>query len=87
MSFLKRSLIESWKFGVYLMIPIFTVYVIAQPHNMKTLLEYKQYVVYPPEGPRPPTGSKEEIKRKTREILDEQKAKRAASASQEEQLN
>ena len=75
MSFFKKSLLESWKFAVYLTIPFFAVYVIAQPHNMKQLLEYKQYVVYPPEGPRPPVGTREEIKKRSKEILADHKAK------------
>ena len=83
MSFFKKSLLESWKFGVYLTIPIFTVYVIAAPHNMKSLLEYKQYVVYPPEGPRPPTGTKAEIIKASKDMLAEHKKEQELRAQQQ----
>jgi len=76
MSLRKKGLLESWKFFVYLTIPFFAVYVVAAPKNMRNFLEYKQYVVYPPEGPRPPTGTKEEVQKAAKELREQQKKKR-----------
>lgn len=75
MSFQRKSLLETWKFMVYLTIPVFAVYVVAAPANMRSFLNYKQYVVYPPEGPRPPTGTREEVMKAAKEIRAEQKRK------------
>jgi len=50
-----------FKFGVYLTIPVLTVMFFNTPEAIKALIEKKQYIVYPPEGPRPIRGSKEEI--------------------------
>eukprot|EP00186_Timspurckia_oligopyrenoides_P000779 CAMPEP_0182444492 /NCGR_PEP_ID=MMETSP1172-20130603/2928_1 /TAXON_ID=708627 /ORGANISM="Timspurckia oligopyrenoides, Strain CCMP3278" /LENGTH=61 /DNA_ID=CAMNT_0024640057 /DNA_START=96 /DNA_END=281 /DNA_ORIENTATION=+ len=41
---------------LYLSVPIFSVYVIASEKNLNRILEWQSYVVYPPEGPRPPDG-------------------------------
>jgi protein PET100 len=74
--FRKKTLLESWKFGVYLAIPFIAVYVIAAPENMRSLLQYKQYVVYPPEGPRPPVGTREEVLKGVKELREQQKQAR-----------
>jgi protein PET100, fungi type len=75
-NFTRKGLLESWKFGVYLTIPFVAVYVIAAPENMRALLQYKQYVVYPPEGPRPPVGTREEVLKGVKELREQQRQKR-----------
>ena len=69
----RKGLLETWKFAVYLAIPVIAVYVIADPKNMRHLLEYKQYVVYPPEGPRPPVGTREEVLKASKEMKEQQR--------------
>mmetsp|Transcript_33450 Transcript_33450/g.40993 ORF Transcript_33450/g.40993 Transcript_33450/m.40993 type:complete len:84 (+) Transcript_33450:296-547(+) len=49
--------LEMFKFGVYLTIPVLTVMFFNTPEAIKALIEKKQYIVYPPEGPRPIRGS------------------------------
>lgn len=54
--------LEVFKFSLYISIPILTVIAFNTPEAMKKLLERTRYIVYPPEGPRPPRGaSKEEL--------------------------
>jgi len=57
--FSKKAALEAWKFTVYLVAPVGTVALITDPLNMRSLLEQKQYIVYPPEGPRPPRNREE----------------------------
>ncbi|KAK9838723.1 hypothetical protein WJX74_002039 [Apatococcus lobatus] len=49
--------LEFFKFGIYLAIPALMVYAVAgNPDNLERVIKSRSYVVYPPEGPRPPTA-------------------------------
>ena len=49
--------LEAFKFGVYVSVPIFmTVVFAANPENLESIIKSHSYVVYPPEGPKPPTA-------------------------------
>ncbi|BDA43715.1 Uncharacterized protein DDB_G0276777 [Coccomyxa sp. Obi] len=49
--------LEVFKFGCYISIPILmTVFVAGDPARLEAIIRNRQYVVYPPEGPRPPTA-------------------------------
>ena len=52
--------LEVFKFGIYLCIPIATVYYFNSPELVRAVIEQQQYVVVPPEGKRPP-ASREEL--------------------------
>jgi len=71
----KGGLLETFKFAVYLALPITMVYVISDPANMKRLITWTRYVEYPAEGPRPPTGTLADIRA--------HKAAKAANSSKE----
>jgi protein PET100 len=63
--------LEAFKFGVYVSVPIFmTVVFAANPENLESIIKSHSYVVYPPEGPKPPTAK--EMKR----IVEANKKKR-----------
>ena len=50
--------LEGFKFATYLSIPIaMTVAFAANPENLETIIKRHAYVVYPPEGPKPPTNA------------------------------
>ena len=54
--------LEAFKFATYVSVPIFmTVVFAANPDNLETIIKQHAYVVYPPEGPKPPTAK--EMKR------------------------
>ncbi|KAJ7557403.1 hypothetical protein O6H91_05G125400 [Diphasiastrum complanatum] len=56
----RKGLLEVFKFGCYVSIPIFMMVVFANNSgNLEKVIKNRSYVVYPPEGPRPP--SPEEI--------------------------
>lgn len=56
-----KAILEVFKFGIYVGVPIFLMYAVANnTDNMQKLMGHRSYVVYPPEGPRPP--SPEEIR-------------------------
>lgn len=56
-----KGILEVFKFGIYVSVPIFLMYAVASnPGNLQKLMGQRSYVVYPPEGPRPP--SPEEIR-------------------------
>lgn len=82
MTFLKWGLLEAGKFAVLLTFPVCAVFIIADPYNMRRLIESRRYVVYPPSGEKPTLGSKEEINNfiRNREALnklrDEEEAKK-----------
>ena len=77
MSLRKWGMLEVFKFAVYLAIPVGMVAVVAEPKNMKELLYRTQYIVYPPEGPKPPRSIAEAQK-----IRDEaSKAARESAAA------
>ncbi|XP_074276432.1 uncharacterized protein LOC141600143 [Silene latifolia] len=61
-----KGLLEVGKFAVYVTVPIVLMYAFA--NNTKNLqkLGGRNYVVYPPEGPRPP--SPEEMREMAREL-------------------
>ncbi len=49
--------LESFKFAVYLAVPIsLTVFVAYNPSTLEKVIKNRMYVVYPPEGPRPPSN-------------------------------
>jgi protein PET100 len=56
------GILEIFKFTIYVSLPIGVIYVISDPKNLRKMLDSTQYVVYPPEGPRPPTGSLEDVR-------------------------
>jgi len=58
----KGGLLETFKFAVYVALPVTMVYVISDPANMKRLITWTRYVEYPAEGPRPPTGTLADIR-------------------------
>ena len=54
---LTGAALESFKFAVYLAVPIsLTVFVAYNPSTLEKVIKNRMYVVYPPEGPRPPTN-------------------------------
>lgn len=63
--------LEVFKFATYVSVPIaLTVVFAANPDNLERIIKSHAYVVYPPEGPKPPTA--EEMKK----IVDANKKKR-----------
>ncbi|XP_057816773.1 uncharacterized protein LOC131030103 [Cryptomeria japonica] len=51
-----KGILEVVKFGVYVTVPIFLMYAVANNSDtMQKLMKNHSYVVYPPEGPRPPS--------------------------------
>jgi len=57
--------LEAFKFGLYLAVPVcLTVMVAYNPDMLNKVIKNRTYVVYPPEGPRPP--SNEELWEKIR---------------------
>ncbi|KAG6555287.1 hypothetical protein Mapa_003330 [Marchantia paleacea] len=53
----KKGVLEVFKFGCYISIPILMMSAFAyDPQNLERIIRNRSYVVYPPEGPRPPTG-------------------------------
>ncbi|KAL3727115.1 uncharacterized protein LOC120286554 [Eucalyptus grandis] len=62
-----KGILEIAKFGVYVTVPIVLMYAFANnSKNLQKFMGTKSYVVYPPEGPRPP--SPEELREMAREI-------------------
>ena len=50
--------LEVFKFVVYVSVPIFlTVTFAANPTNLESIIRKHAYVVYPPEGPQPPSAA------------------------------
>ena len=50
--------LEVFKFAVYVSVPIFlTVTFAANPTNLESIIRKHAYVVYPPEGPKPPSAA------------------------------
>mmetsp|Transcript_11686 Transcript_11686/g.18883 ORF Transcript_11686/g.18883 Transcript_11686/m.18883 type:complete len:130 (-) Transcript_11686:131-520(-) len=58
----KRAPLEIFKFSVYIILPIATIAYISEPKAMRDLIESRRYIIYPPEGDRPPQGSIKDIK-------------------------
>ena len=49
--------LEAFKFATYVSVPIFmTVVFAANPENLEAIIKQFKYVVYPPEGPKPPSA-------------------------------
>ncbi|XP_058086139.1 uncharacterized protein LOC131233448 [Magnolia sinica] len=62
-----KGILEIVKFGLYVSIPITLMYTFANnSDNLKKIMGNRSYVVYPPEGPRPP--SPEELREMAREM-------------------
>eukprot|EP00897_Mesotaenium_endlicherianum_P005700 jgi/Mesen1/5158/ME000256S04344 len=52
-----KGFLEVFKFGCYITIPIAMMLVFANNSgNLEKIIKNRSYVVYPPEGPRPPSG-------------------------------
>ena len=66
--------LEGWKFGVYLLIPIYASYYFDNPDNQRKAQDYWKFVQYPP---NPNTGLKASIEEsaklhKQREVYQQQ---------------
>ncbi|KAD6453079.1 hypothetical protein R6Q59_015096 [Mikania micrantha] len=62
-----KGVLEIAKFAVYVTVPIGLMYFFANnTKNLHKFMGARQYVVYPPEGPRP--QSPEELREMAREI-------------------
>lgn len=62
-----KGILEIAKFGVYVSVPVALTYLVAtDSKTLKKLMGLRPYVVYPPEGPRPPPP--EELRERAREI-------------------
>lgn len=62
-----KGILEIAKFGVYVTVPIVLMYAFANnTKNLQKFMGNRSYVVYPPEGPRPP--SPEEMREMAREL-------------------
>ncbi|KAK4746714.1 hypothetical protein SAY87_025751 [Trapa incisa] len=62
-----KGILEIAKFGLYVAIPIVLMYTFANnTKNLRKFMGNKAYIVYPPEGPRPP--SPEELREMAREM-------------------
>ncbi|XP_059632433.1 uncharacterized protein LOC132275069 [Cornus florida] len=62
-----KGVLEIAKFAIYVTVPIGLMYFFANnSQNMQRFMGNRPYVVYPPEGPRPP--SPEELREMAREI-------------------
>jgi len=77
-----RFSLEAFKFATYLTVPIFlTVVFAANPENLEAIIKHHSYVVYPPEGPKPPTAQEMkkivEANKKRRVDIDTPAASRA----------
>lgn len=56
----EKAALEVFKFAVYLAVPIsLTVLVAYNRPMLEAVIKNRMYVVYPPEGPRPPTNNEE----------------------------
>jgi Pet100 len=72
-------MLEGWKFGVYLLVPLTASIYYNSPENQKKSADYWQYVTYPA---NPSTGWKDQI-----ELLQSQKEQRRIYRQQLERLN
>jgi Pet100 len=71
-------LLEGWKFGIYLLIPISASIYYNSPQRQKESADYWHYIQYPA---NPSTGWKEQI-----ELMQSQKAQREVYRQQLQQL-
>ncbi|KAK9800333.1 hypothetical protein WJX73_004275 [Symbiochloris irregularis] len=65
----KWAALEVFKFSLYVTMPaVLTYIVVAQPELLQNIIKNRSYIVYPPEGPRPPTAEEmEQINRLSKE--------------------
>ncbi|MQL79734.1 hypothetical protein Taro_012187 [Colocasia esculenta] len=62
-----KGILEIAKFAVYVSVPVGLTYAVAtDSKTLQKLMGFRSYVVYPPEGPRPP--SPEELRERAREM-------------------
>ncbi|KVH91274.1 uncharacterized protein LOC112529171 [Cynara cardunculus var. scolymus] len=62
-----KGVLEIAKFAVYVTVPIGLMYFFANnTKNLQKFMGTREYIVYPPEGPRP--QSPEELREMAREI-------------------
>lgn len=62
-----KGVLEIAKFAVYVSVPVGLMYFFANnTKNLQKFMGNRQYVVYPPEAPRPP--SPEELRERAREL-------------------
>ncbi|KAL3634495.1 hypothetical protein CASFOL_021549 [Castilleja foliolosa] len=62
-----KGILEIAKFAVYVSVPIGLMYFFASnTDNLQKVMGKRQYVVYPPEAPRPP--SPEEMREMAQEL-------------------
>ncbi|KAF8388161.1 hypothetical protein HHK36_026827 [Tetracentron sinense] len=62
-----KGILEIAKFALYVSVPIAMMYTFANnTKNLQKFMGNRSYVVYPPEGPRPPPP--EELREMAREI-------------------
>ncbi|KAJ3705599.1 hypothetical protein LUZ61_009304 [Rhynchospora tenuis] len=67
-----KGLLEIGKFAVYVAVPVALTYAVATENKtFQKIMGLKPYVVYPPEGPKPP--SPEELRERAREIARKNK--------------
>ncbi|GJP42863.1 hypothetical protein CLOM_g8899 [Closterium sp. NIES-68] len=53
----RKGFLEAFKFTCYVGIPIAMMIVFANNQdNLEAIIRNRAYVIYPPEGPRPPTA-------------------------------
>ncbi|PKA61413.1 hypothetical protein AXF42_Ash014330 [Apostasia shenzhenica] len=68
-----RGILEIAKFAVYVTVPVVLTYAVATDAGaVHKLMGFKPYVVYPPEGPRPPPP--EELREMARELARKNKS-------------
>lgn len=68
----RRRSLEAFKFAIYLLFPpTLVAAVVYSEDNLMRLIKSKNYIVYPPEGPRPP--SLEELQEIIRKQKEEEK--------------
>mmetsp|Transcript_1975 Transcript_1975/g.5033 ORF Transcript_1975/g.5033 Transcript_1975/m.5033 type:complete len:84 (-) Transcript_1975:438-689(-) len=56
---LLSHLFENCKVALYVLTPVATVYVLSQPEMMERIVRNRMYVMYPPEGEKPPSTLRE----------------------------
>jgi protein PET100 len=72
----KKGWLEVFKFGCYVSIPIvMTVAIAGSPDRLAAIIKSRSYVVYPPEGPRPPSADE------MQEMIKQRKAQREGGAN------
>ena len=57
----KFMTLEKFKFAVYLSIPVLCVGVFNRPENLGPIIKKLNYVEFPKEAERPPTGGLDEL--------------------------